>query len=192
MIQLLPNFEIRSTGSISDAFLSLGMFRFHQAITFVAQLPYGRNTNRTEYHQVLNERKGTCSTKHALLSALCREQGVKEIKLFTGIYEMNESNTSGIGQVLTSYGLSSIPEAHCYLKYQDKCFDFTRSNGSGEFIDSFVVEHEIAPHQIGDFKLAFHRSFLEEWLSDHKLNETFDLDRLWVIREQCIEALSER
>ncbi|SDB90662.1 hypothetical protein [Shouchella lonarensis] len=191
MSQRLPCFEIRLRGEISNTFLQLGVTNFHEAVTFVHQLPYGRNTDRTEYESVLTERKGTCSTKHALLSALCIEQAVEEVKLLTGIYEMEESNTPGVGQVLHAYGLQSIPEAHCYLKYRGKRFDFTRFHHAGEPIRTFLVEQEITPVQIGDFKLAFHRAVMAQWLNERELHRTFDVPRLWYIREQCIEALAE-
>jgi len=51
---------------------------------------------------VLNERRGPCSTKHALLKALADEQGLP-IRLMLGIYEMNARNTPGIGRVLEEH-----------------------------------------------------------------------------------------
>lgn len=189
-IKTLPNFDIRPKGKVSDAFLLLGINDFHQAVEFVGHLPYGRNTNGAEYKIVLSERKGTCSTKHALLSALCIEQGEEEIKLFTGIYEMNQNNTPGVGNVLRKYGLKSIPEAHCYLKYKNCRFDFTRLGVQGEPIEDFLVEEQLEPSQIGDFKKDFHRSYIPIWLINQELNQKFDLDSLWKVREECIKELS--
>ncbi|WP_246941221.1 hypothetical protein [Bacillus pinisoli] len=88
-----PNFKIAPLGSISKSFLDLGLTHFQQVAQYIGGLPYGRNADRADYTLVLNESKGTCSTKHALLSALCLEQNRDEITLFTGIYEMNEHNT---------------------------------------------------------------------------------------------------
>ncbi len=138
----------------------------------------------------MSERKGTCSTKHALLSSLCIEQGVKEIKLFTGIYEMKENNTPGVGNVLKEYGLTSIPEAHCYLKYKNDRFDFTRLGVNGGQIEEFLTENQIGPDQIGNFKVDFHRSYIPLWLKNQELIQKFDLDSLWKIREECIKELS--
>ncbi|GAA0458311.1 hypothetical protein GCM10008935_11770 [Alkalibacillus silvisoli] len=70
----LPNFKIDSMGKVSREVLDLGLQDFHQVVKFVHELPYGRTTDRSDYHLVLREGKGTCSTKHALLSALCIEQ----------------------------------------------------------------------------------------------------------------------
>jgi len=62
-------------------------------------------------------RRFTCTTKHALLAALAREQHINA-QLVLGIYEMSERNTPGVGHVLSRYGLSYIPEAHCHLRYK--------------------------------------------------------------------------
>ncbi|PGC23088.1 hypothetical protein COM11_25865 [Bacillus pseudomycoides] len=186
----LPNFRIKERGKISECFIELRLYDFHTVLKFVGELPYGRNSNRTAYELVISEKKGTCSTKHALLSALCKEQGIQEIKLITGIYEMNENNTPGVGSVLEKYVLSSVPEAHCYLKYKNNRFDFTRLDVIGEPIEEFLIEEEIQPEQIGTFKTEFHRSYIPIWLSNNKLNQRFDLESLWKVREECIGELS--
>lgn len=187
----LLNFNILPKGNVSNTLLSLDIVNFHQAVQFVGHLPYGRNTVGTEYLLVLTEEKGTCSTKHALLSALCIEQGIEEVKLFTGIYEMSEHNTPGVGTVLNNYGLHSIPEAHCYLKYDNYRFDFTRLDVQGEPIEEFLVEEQLEPSQIGDFKKDFHRKFIPIWLSNNELDKKFNLNSLWEIREECIKELSQ-
>lgn len=186
----LPNFIIKERGKVSECFIKLRIYNFYAALKFVGELPYGRNSNRSDYELVMSEGKGTCSTKHALLSALCKEQGVEEIKLITGIYEMNENNTPGVGNVLRMHGLNSIPEAHCYLKYKNERFDFTRINVNGEPIEEFLIEQQIEPYQIGDFKTDFHCSYIPIWLEKNKLDQKFDLDRLWKVREECIKELS--
>ncbi|WP_456279139.1 hypothetical protein [Bacillus sp. AK128] len=189
--KLLPNFVISHTGVVSNAFLERGINTFHQALKYIGELPYGRNNNRTECMLVLSENKGTCSTKHALLAQLCMEQDVRDIKLYTGIYDMNEENTPGVGGVLQQYGLNSIPEAHCYLKYQEGRFDFTRLSVKGEPIQEFLTELEIIPSQIGDDKVRFHRSYIPTWLKNKDLVHKLSVEKLWEIREECIKALSE-
>lgn len=169
----------------------MGIGDFHRALLFVGNLPYGRNTSRDHYNLVLSERKGTCSTKHALLAALCLEHQVEEVTLYTGIYEMNERNTPGVGSVLDKYKLHSIPEAHCYLKYSSQRYDFTRLAITGEPISSFLTEIEISPAQIGEYKVQFHRSYLPEWINQNNLTSTFNKDDLWKIREECIQELSK-
>ncbi|WP_188208117.1 hypothetical protein [Alkalibacillus aidingensis] len=186
----LPNFPIRLKGNISKQFLERGLNDFHQTIDWVAHLPYGRTSKRSQYKLVLSEEKGTCSTKHALLAKLSSEQGREDIKLFTGIYEMNKVNTPEIGEVLGQYDLEAIPEAHCYLKYGDERFDFTRVESMDDPIDSFLIEKEITPLQIGDFKFAFHRVYIAKWLREKELADQLTVDQIWGIREECVGALT--
>lgn len=187
----LPNFTIINNGKISKDLLNLGIKDFYQAIKFIGNLHYGRNSQRSLYQLVLTEKRGTCSTKHALLSRLCIEQQVEEIKLYTGIYEMTEYNTPGVGAILKKYGLEFLPEAHCYLKYNKKRYDFTRLDVKGEPINTFLVEEKITPTQIGNYKINFHRSYIPVWLRDKGLCHKFNTDNLWEIREDCIKKLSQ-
>jgi hypothetical protein len=61
-------------------------------------------TARTPTVPVLCEGRDTCSTKHALLAKLSRENG-RRVALILGIYEMDEANTPGVGAVLKPNGL---------------------------------------------------------------------------------------
>ena len=139
---------------------------------------------------MLNERRGTCSTKHALLKALASEQGLP-IRLMLGIYEMNARNTPGIWHVLEEYHLPCIPEAHCYLVHQDRRIDVTRNleGRESEPISAFLIEEEITTKPIGEYKRGWHQAFMRQWLQQRNLVE-LDLDQLWRIREECIAALS--
>ncbi|MBM7095145.1 hypothetical protein JSY36_05175 [Bacillus sp. H-16] len=186
----LPDFKINPKGKISEAFLKRDIHDFSSAVTFIGHLSYGRNSDRSRYELVLPEKRGTCSTKHALLAQLCIEHEVKEVKLYTGIYEMNESNTPGVGNVLKQYGLKAIPEAHCYLKHKEKRYDFTMPDTKGAPITAFMAEEQITPSQIGSYKLDFHREYLSVWLREQGLSRKLTADRLWEIREECIRDLS--
>jgi hypothetical protein len=83
----------------------------------VRSLPYGRNSDHSDWRLVLGEGRGTCSTKHALLADLARENR-RHVALVLGIYEMDEDNTQEIGTVLDRNGLPCVPEAHCYLAHE--------------------------------------------------------------------------
>ncbi|TMW71046.1 hypothetical protein [Alteribacter natronophilus] len=182
----LPDFMIQSRGPVSETVLRLGFRTFHEIAAFVRDLPYGRNTDRSDYRLILTEGKGTCSTKHALLAALCGEHGKDDIRLYTGIYQMNGQNTPGTGPVLSRHGLTHVPEAHCYLKFNDERFDFTRPGAKAEGI---TAEKAITPEQIGEDKVRFHRRYTSEWIKTENL--PYELKDVWQIREQCIEALAE-
>ena len=188
-LDYLPNFPLKPGGEITDRFLALGVTDFHGAARYVRRLPYGRNADRANFRLVLEENRGTCSTKHALLAQLAKEQ-VVNIGLAIGIYEMTERNTPGVGPVLAKYGLPSIPEAHCYLTYQGTRLDVTRSNvAPSEPIKRFLYEETIVPDQIGRYKTELHQRFIQNWVS--QLAASRNWQEIWQIREECIAALSE-
>ena len=76
-------------------------------------LPYGRNSDRSDWRLILKEGRGTCSTKHALLADLAREN-LRHVVPVLGVYDVDEGNTPGIGTVLERHGIPCVPEAHCY------------------------------------------------------------------------------
>lgn len=183
-----PEVDLEATGEASRRLRALGLTDLQDAVRYVRDLPYGRTEDRADFTSVLDEGVGTCSTKHALLAHICEQQGVDEVQLTLGIYEMNERNTPGVGEVLTAHELESIPEAHCYLRYEDDRFDFTRADDGADPIDQFLHEESIHPTQIGDYKVERHRAFLANWIDTTGID--VHLDDLWRIREACIERLS--
>jgi hypothetical protein len=179
---------LRPAGDISAAFIRVGSVDYRAAARFVSRLPYGRNSLARDPLGVMREGRGTCSTKHALLRRLATEQGL-DIALVVGIYEMNAQNTPGVGGVLERYGLASLPEAHCYLRSCGKRIDVTDENGGRREL-KFFLEEDIVPEQIGEYKVALHRQFLQRWMAGSNASGRRDLKELWQIREECIAALS--
>ncbi len=184
----LPEKQLAASGEASAQFLALGIDDYREAARFTNQLSYGRNADRANFRLVLPERRGTCSTKHALLAALAIEQRLP-IHLTLGIYEMSERNTPGIGAVLSKHGLAFVPEAHCYLIYNGTRIDVTRDAViAAEPIARFLHEETIAPEQIGDYKVAMHQAWMREWVAREMPNRNWE--QVWKIREECIAALS--
>ena len=184
----LPDAALSRAGESSDTLRQLGCAGYRESARHVHRLPYGRNSDRGDYRLVLAEGVGTCSTKHALLAAVAREQGLA-VSLTIGIYDMDQANTPGVGPVLAAHGLRSLPEAHCYLRYADSRIDVTRSGVEPEApIERFHREWPIAPEEIGRHKLELHRDYLRDWLA-RPSSPRLGLDQLWAIREACIAAL---
>ena len=184
----LPEAPIAATGPDSEAFLRIGCTSYRAAARLLHELPYGRNADRADFRLVLSERRGTCSTKHALLAAVARDQKLPVV-LTIGIYDMSEANTPGVGSVLAAHGLASLPEAHCYLRYADRRVDITRSGVVPRAsIERFDPEWAIEPAQIGAHKVALHQEHLRGWLRGHP-ELRFSFDEIWRIREACIRAL---
>jgi hypothetical protein len=189
---MLHNFPITPGKPVSNAFIERGITDFSSALIHIQDLPYGRNSDRSNPLLVLKEQSGTCSTKHALIKLLADENEKPEIKLMMGIYKMNETNTKKVTPVLKKYNLEYIPEAHTYLRMGNKVVDITkRSFANTLFLQDILEEEEITPAQIGSYKLARHKEFLSQWLDANK-QVPYHLQELWSIREECIEALSAK
>jgi len=188
ILEQFTNRPLASDGPVTCLFRAAGVRDFVAAAHHIWKLPYGRIANRNQLGLVLSEGRGTCSTKHALLAELAREQNIS-VQLTLGIYEMSERNTPGVGQTLKKYGLSYIPEAHCYLCYRGERIDVTGVAAGAEPIQEFLYEESIAVEQIGAYKNDLHKRFLRDWISRTEGMEGRNLEEVWRIREECIAAL---
>ena len=139
---------------------------------------------------MLSENKGTCSSKHAFLKDFADKNEIENVKLYIGIFKMNEVNTQKLGDLLTKNNIKYIPEAHCYLKINQIPVDVTTSDSFYDKIKHDIIEEiEIIPNQVSDFKVEYHKAFLKKWIKETNQNNTFE--EIWRIREQCISKLSE-
>jgi hypothetical protein len=189
--EALPGSALKPAGPLSAEIMARGVNDFRAAARCVQKLAYGRTLDRTNFGAVLREGKGTCSTKHAYLAALAREQNLK-VALMLGVYKMRGNNTPGIGAVLYRHGIAFLPEAHCYLIYEGTRIDVTRvETRPAETID-FLHEEIIAPEQIGGYKAALHRQFMQRWITENPDQaKGRSLEEMWRIREECIAALGQ-
>lgn len=185
------NHILSSEDKLTKLAKSNGIDTWNELTEFVKNLPYGRNKNRTDFGLVLSEKKGTCSSKHALLKSIAKLNNLPHIKLIIGIYRMTELNTPKIGNELTKNSIDFIPEAHCYLKIDNKRIDFTSKKADFHKIEKDIIqEKEIEPHQVVEFKVDHHKKFLKNWIKDS--NSLFEFHEIWAIREKCIENLTKQ
>lgn len=185
MLSRLPEFPLRPLGPASEAFLERGAPTYRAAAELVWRLPYGRGARRDDL-AVLADRRGTCSTKHALLARLAREHSVG-VALVLAIYMMDEQNTPGVGSVLMSHGLTTLPEAHCMLRWEGAYVDLTRSR-MPELTGPWLSETVIEPEDIVEHKVGVHRRFLAQWMVANLPG--WRLESLWRAREACIAGLA--
>ncbi|MGE0868050.1 MAG: hypothetical protein AB7P03_05805 [Kofleriaceae bacterium] len=174
-------------GLLSRRVAALGPGDFHAAVRWVHGLPYGRNTDRADYTLVLAERRGTCSTKHALLAALARDAQL-DVRLRAGVFLMSDANTPGVTAALRAHGLSRVPEAHTFLAAGNARLDVTFPGSDGTCSLAFECERDLAPEDIGAVKLGWHRAFIDRWAR----TEGVDPRKAWAAREACIAALGSR
>ena len=184
MYSSLPNKNIERNSGLTNQFRDLGCGTYHDACDHVWRLAYGRTSTSSDWTLVLTENVGTCSTKHALLKALADEIGL-EIELKLGIYLMKESNTPGVGTILSASKLESVPEAHCYLSHNGNRVDLTRFGFEAEeSISGFLFERTIMPSDIGEIKRQLHKQYILDNFG------TIEANRIWHVREECISSLS--
>jgi hypothetical protein len=186
----MKNILLSTTKQLSSLAITKGIDTWGQLVEYVRLLPYGRNSNRNDFSLVLKEEKGSCSSKHALLKLIANENNIPDVKLILAIYKMNKSNTPGIGLDLESYGLAYIPEAHCYLKLGDSREDYTTSSSTFDHLkNDILLEKEIDPLQVIEYKIDFHKKFITKWVNQESTSLSFE--HVWLIREKCIKNLTK-
>jgi len=158
---VLADRPFSASGPFTARFQAAGVRDFAGAARHLLTLPYGRITDREKFWLVLQEGRGTCTTKHALLAELAREQAI-----------------------------SYIPEAHCYLRHEGGRLDITGVPPAAAPIERFLHEEPITVEQIGAYKIELHRRFLRDWIARTETVRGRSLDEVWGIREACIAALS--
>ncbi|MBL0913121.1 MAG: hypothetical protein IBJ09_12180 [Bacteroidia bacterium] len=184
-----PDFQIIADSLCSNAFSEKGMHNFQEAARFIRNLPYGRNTDKTDLLSLFREQRGTCSTKHALLKQLAAENGFPGIRLILGLFRMHARNTPEVTETLRKYQLPYMPEAHCYLRYGDEVLDCTKPDADpSAFLPDLLLEREITPEQITTYKITFHEEYLEKYRSEPAFDR-YTAAELWEVREQCIRDL---
>lgn len=184
-----PNYKLHSNDSLSLLIKHDNIENWQDLTTRIKALPYGRNENRKDFSLVWTEQKGTCSSKHAFLKYVANLNAIPNVKLILGMYKMNHLNTPKIGDVLTKQSLDYIPEAHCYLKTNGEFVDYTSSSSDFNRIkNDILLEKEIEPHQVAEFKVDFHKAYLRNWIKTNDI--IFSFDDIWKIRELCIANLT--
>ena len=132
---------------------------------------------------------GDTISKHAFLKSMADLNKIPNINLLLGMYRMTQLNTPKIGTELIKNSIEYIPEAHCYLKINGIRTDLTTKNSEFKHIEKDLIQEiDIQPQQVIDFKVAYHKAFIKNWLKD--TNSKFNFEQIWHIREKCIENLS--
>lgn len=189
-LKMKGSYRLFSKDVLTKSITTKGIETWVDSIDYIQNLPYGRNANRKDLQLVVKEKKGTCSSKHAFLKKLADYNNIPNVELILGIYKMNNVNTPKIGDALTNAGLSHIPEAHCYLQIEGNRKDITTVKSDISKIEKdIIMEMPIRPEEVVDFKVAHHKDFLEGWIKEKNLE--MNLERLWSIREKCIENLAK-
>jgi hypothetical protein len=187
---LAPNFKIKLFGDVSERFLLHKIKSFHEAIEWIHQLPYGRNTNRADYLSIFDEFRGTCSTKHAVLAALADEHH-QEVQLKMVICKLDQNVDKTVGKLLLQLKVPYFPEAHCYIKCNKGALDLTFPDQDVVPRVSVLKEYDISPKDIGDKKVSIHHEYIKFWMKDSMFSQQYSFDEVWELRERWIQSLSQ-
>jgi len=142
----LPNAEIKPVGEFSIKFLDLGIKTFRNACDYVHNVDYGYNTNHEDKMIFFKEKKGTCTTKHAVIASLAQELGIPLFKHIC-VYKFTEDITTGVNEILKKYEIPYVPMTHCFLVYENYRFDLTEGNHNGKktHIDDCIHAERVDP-----------------------------------------------
>jgi|LGVF01.1.fsa_nt_gb hypothetical protein len=186
------DFRIHNKGKYSEKCIELGLNNFGLLLNYIQKLDYARNSSKDDYLLVFSEKKGTCGTKHALLYEVIKEQKWGNWELVLGIYLINCDNTPEACDLLEKTELFEVPNAHSYLKYKGNIIDATKIGSEKlEFKNTLLQETVIDSYQINEFKKQQHQAFLRRWVGDNELGCSLSFHKVWGIREQIIELLSQ-
>lgn len=171
-ISVLPDKTIVEAGVVSKEFLGLGIDTFVGACDHVHRMPYGYNSDREDLMILFKEKKGTCTTKHAVIGTLALELDLPVSKTI-GIYAMTEAIVPGADSILEKYRLPYVPMVHCFLAYENARVDLTEGNHNGKnrSIEEFLYIEKVPPHISGkDEYLLYRKALTESILARNELN----------------------
>lgn len=183
--------QLIGEGYYSSLFKEKGIQTFQEAMNYVQQLPYGRNSKRDQFELVLTEGKGSCSSKHALIAELALENAWPNVELICGIFLMSPETHPQLQTQFQGKSYTVIPEAHCYLLIDGQRIDITSKNSTISTIESKIVrEQRIEPHQVVDWKVLTHKDYMKKYLMRNP-QITLSFEEFWQEREDCIALFNQ-
>lgn len=163
-IDVLPDVAIQPHGQICKKFLEREIISFQAACHYVKAIPYGSNSNNENSLILFEENHGTCTTKHGAIARLAAELGLEVYKNL-GFYRLNDKIVTGINAIIQPYGLSFIPQIHCFLRYKVFQVDLTEGNcnGKNKTIDDYDFVVEVKPDLTHAEQEKYYMSYLERY-----------------------------
>jgi len=181
-------YTLTSSDEWTQALWAKGIRTWDALTAYIRQLPYGRNSSRSNFFLVIAEGRGSCSSKHAFLKSIADLNHIPEVELILGIYRMNSQNTPKVADVLAAHSMDYIPEAHCYLRIASTRHDYTSPTANIQHIlPDIIQERPILPQHVVSFKVTYHKAFLQQWIQEEGIARGFE--EVWTVREACIGAL---
>jgi len=187
---VFPDIRIAEDGPVAKVFLDLGIKTLQEACRYVQALPYGYNSNRDELMILFKEKKGTCTTKHAVIGTLAQELALPVHKK-VGIYAMTEEIVSGTDTLLAEFHLPYIPMLHCFLVYGKFRVDLTEGNSNGKKrpIEEFLHVQQVAPNISAKDEYLLYRKALKDIILKRTELLGVELKHILHCREEGLKLL---
>jgi len=189
---VFPDKSLSNDGIISAEFLSLGIKTFLQACRYVQELPYGYNSDRDDLMILFKEKKGTCTTKHAVIATLAEELNLS-IEKSIGIYAMTEQIVTGTDEILKKHHLPYVPMIHCFLFYGQYRVDLSEGNNNGknQSIEEFLFTQRVEPNISEKAEYLLYRKALKDHILKRKEMEGVEITQILRAREQGLQLLKK-
>ncbi|TKJ23617.1 MAG: hypothetical protein CEE43_02855 [Promethearchaeota archaeon Loki_b32] len=188
----IPDVEIEDKGEISKKFLELGITSFREACEYVHNIEYGYNSDYDDKMVLFKENKGTCTTKHAVITGLAEELNIPLYK-YVGVYKFTEEISNGTNEILKKYKLPYVPMVHCFLVYKKFRFDLSEGNCNGKntSIEEFIHEEKVNPFISRKDEYLLFKKILKEKVLPSKEMEGIAERSILKARQESIILLKE-
>ena len=187
---MFPDKCITEDNPISKTFIALGITSLQAACRYVHELPYGYNSSSDDLMILFKEKKGTCTTKHAVIGTLAQELSLPMHKN-VGIYAMTEEIVSDSNTLLDEFHLPYVPMLHCFLVYEKFRIDLTEGNRNGKnrSIEEFLYVQQVAPNISTKDEYLLYRKALKDVVLKRTELSGVDLNRILRVREDGLKLL---
>ncbi|MFX0075724.1 MAG: hypothetical protein ACFE96_09795 [Candidatus Hermodarchaeota archaeon] len=186
----LPDAEIIPIGDLSKKFLDLGIKSFKDACYYAHKIDYGYNSNYDDKMIFFKEKKGSCTSKHAVIAGLAQELNIPLYK-HVCVYKFTEEITTGAQKILNKYEIPYIPMVHCFLVYNNYKFDLTEGNYNGKkkTIDEWIYAEKVDPFISRKDEYLLYKKILKEQVLPSKEMEGIREKTLLKARGEAITLL---
>ena len=186
----LPDAELIPAGDLSKKFLDLGLKTFKEACDYVHNIAYGYNSNYDDKMIFFKEKKGSCTSKHAVIAGLAQELRIPLYK-HVCVYKFTEEVTTGVNEVLKKYEIPYVPIVHCFLVYNKYKFDLTEGNYNGKKkpIDDCIHAERVNPFINRKDEYLLFKRVLKEFILPSKEMEGISEKTLLKARGESITLL---
>lgn len=189
---IFPDKPIVDKGPMARTFMDMGMADFHHACRYVHELPYGYNADRDDPMILFKEKKGSCTTKHAVIATLAAELEIV-IDKNIGIYAMTESLVTGAQRILDRHRLPYLPMVHCFLVSEGHRVDLSQGNPNGKNgpIDDFLYTEKVIPNISAKDEYLRYRKALNAHILPRPEFHAIHLKTILKAREEGLTLLRE-